>query len=59
MESPYDKINRSFRKAGVKEAAKFTVPRSQAVPYGEPYRSASDRSRKVGAERGSTLSLSV
>ncbi len=33
MESPYDKINQALEKAGVKEAAKFTVPHFSAVPY--------------------------
>ena len=33
MESPYDKINQSLEKAGIKAAAHFTVPHFVAVPY--------------------------
>lgn len=32
-ESPYDKINQSLEKAGVKAGANFTVPHFSAVPY--------------------------
>jgi DNA-binding transcriptional LysR family regulator len=33
MESPYDKINQSLEKAGIKASAHFTVPHFVAVPY--------------------------
>ncbi|MBX9868223.1 MAG: LysR family transcriptional regulator [Burkholderiaceae bacterium] len=33
MESPYDKINQSLERLGVKTAAQFTVPHFVAVPY--------------------------
>jgi DNA-binding transcriptional LysR family regulator len=33
MESPYDKINQSLEKAGIKGSAHFTVPHFAAVPY--------------------------
>ena len=33
MESPYDKINQSLEKAGIKASAHFTVPHFAAVPY--------------------------
>lgn len=33
MESPYDKINQSLERLGIKTAAQFTVPHFVAVPY--------------------------
>lgn len=33
MESPYDKINQSLEKAGIRASAHFTVPHFVAVPY--------------------------